>query len=114
MTTSRTQVGIIGSGPAGLLLSQLLDLAGVDSVVLERRSRDYESHVDSMRNELRNVSDSLVSDVNLHDAQVRSWSLEPDGAFRLGALIGDLQLGYEARCAQPHAQVNDSKSYWPR
>ena len=37
----RTQVGIIGSGPAGLLLSQLLDLQGIESVVLERRSRDY-------------------------------------------------------------------------
>jgi len=37
----RTQVGIIGSGPSGLLLSQLLHLAGVDSVVLERRGRDY-------------------------------------------------------------------------
>ena len=37
----RTQVGIIGSGPAGLLLAQLLDLAGIDSVVLERRSREY-------------------------------------------------------------------------
>jgi p-hydroxybenzoate 3-monooxygenase len=37
----RTQVGIIGSGPSGLLLSQLLHLAGVESVVLERRSRDY-------------------------------------------------------------------------
>jgi p-hydroxybenzoate 3-monooxygenase len=37
----RTQVGIIGAGPAGLLLSQLLDLAGVASVVLERRSREY-------------------------------------------------------------------------
>ena len=41
MTVTRTQVGIIGSGPSGLLLSQLLDLAGIDSVVLERRSRDY-------------------------------------------------------------------------
>lgn len=37
----RTQVAIIGSGPAGLLLSQLLDLAGVSSVILERRSRAY-------------------------------------------------------------------------
>jgi p-hydroxybenzoate 3-monooxygenase len=41
VTVSRTQVGIIGSGPSGLLLSQLLDLAGIDSVVLERRSREY-------------------------------------------------------------------------
>ncbi|MGY2067462.1 4-hydroxybenzoate 3-monooxygenase [Blastococcus sp. SYSU DS0619] len=37
----RTQVGIIGAGPAGLLLSRLLTLRGVDNVVLENRSRDY-------------------------------------------------------------------------
>jgi p-hydroxybenzoate 3-monooxygenase len=37
----RTQVGIIGAGPAGLLLSHLLARAGIDSVVLEARSRDY-------------------------------------------------------------------------
>ncbi len=35
----RTQVGIIGAGPAGLLLSHLLHLRGVESVVLESRSR---------------------------------------------------------------------------
>ncbi len=37
----RTQVGIVGAGPSGLLLSQLLHLAGIESVVLERRSRGY-------------------------------------------------------------------------
>ena len=37
----RTQVAIIGGGPSGLLLSQLLNLAGIESVVLERRDRDY-------------------------------------------------------------------------
>ncbi|MGZ4551810.1 MAG: 4-hydroxybenzoate 3-monooxygenase [Blastococcus sp.] len=37
----RTQVGIIGAGPAGLLLSRLLALQGIDSVVLENRSREY-------------------------------------------------------------------------
>lgn len=37
----KTRVAIIGGGPSGLLLSQLLDLAGIDNVVLERRSRDY-------------------------------------------------------------------------
>ena len=36
----RTQVGIIGAGPAGLLLSQMLHLHGIDSVVIESRSRD--------------------------------------------------------------------------
>ncbi|MER7505985.1 4-hydroxybenzoate 3-monooxygenase [Nonomuraea pusilla] len=37
----RTQVGIIGAGPAGLLLSHVLHLRGISSVVLERRSRDH-------------------------------------------------------------------------
>ena len=37
----RTQVAIIGGGPAGLLLQQLLHVAGVTSVLLEQRSRDY-------------------------------------------------------------------------
>jgi p-hydroxybenzoate 3-monooxygenase len=37
----RTQVGIVGAGPAGLFLALLLKRAGVDCVVLEARSRDY-------------------------------------------------------------------------
>src|SRR6185503_3344689 len=37
----RTQVGIVGAGPAGLLLSHLLHLRGIESVVVEARSRDY-------------------------------------------------------------------------
>src|SRR3984957_13624450 len=42
MTISqRTQVGIVGAGPAGLVLSHLLYLQGIDSVVVENRSRQY-------------------------------------------------------------------------
>jgi p-hydroxybenzoate 3-monooxygenase len=37
----RTQVGIVGAGPAGLLLSHLLHLQGIASIVLEARSREY-------------------------------------------------------------------------
>lgn len=37
----RTQVAIVGAGPAGLLLSQLLFTAGIDSVIVERRDRTY-------------------------------------------------------------------------
>jgi p-hydroxybenzoate 3-monooxygenase len=41
MTTTRTQVAIIGGGPAGLLLSHLLHCNGIDSIVLERQSRAH-------------------------------------------------------------------------
>jgi p-hydroxybenzoate 3-monooxygenase len=37
----RTQVGIIGAGPAGLVLARLLELQGIESVVLEARDREY-------------------------------------------------------------------------
>ena len=37
----RTQVGIIGAGPAGLMLARLLRMQGIDSIVIENRSRDY-------------------------------------------------------------------------
>ena len=37
----RTQVGIVGAGPAGLLLGHLLAQQGIDAVIVENRSRDY-------------------------------------------------------------------------
>ncbi len=37
----KTKVGIIGGGPSGLLLSQLLDLQGIDNIVLEKHTREY-------------------------------------------------------------------------
>ncbi len=44
MIRKRTQVGIVGAGPAGLLLGHLLHRAGVESVILENRSRDHVEH----------------------------------------------------------------------
>lgn len=41
MKRIKTQVGIVGAGPAGLMLGQLLHLAGIDSVIVELRSRKY-------------------------------------------------------------------------
>ncbi|MGO9489158.1 MAG: 4-hydroxybenzoate 3-monooxygenase [Solirubrobacteraceae bacterium] len=40
----RTQVGIVGAGPAGLALALMLEASGIESVVLECRSRDYVEH----------------------------------------------------------------------
>ncbi len=40
-TKHRTQVGIVGAGPAGLILSHLLHLAGIDSIVIESQTRQH-------------------------------------------------------------------------
>lgn len=39
--TLRTQVGIIGAGPAGLMLARLLRMAGISSIIIENRSEEY-------------------------------------------------------------------------
>ena len=60
----QTQVGIIGAGPAGLLLSHVLHLHGVESVVLEKHSKDYvESRVRA--GVLEQASVTLLSEVGL-------------------------------------------------
>src|SRR5215831_653056 len=41
MATIRTQVGIVGAGPAGLMLAHLLHLQGIESIVLESHKREY-------------------------------------------------------------------------
>ena len=41
MQIQRTQIAIIGGGPAGLLLGQLLHKAGIDAILIERQSPDY-------------------------------------------------------------------------
>ena len=41
MSRTRTQVAIVGAGPAGLTLGQLLNREGIENVILEDRSRDY-------------------------------------------------------------------------
>ena len=44
MASLRTQVAIIGAGPAGLLLAHLLQQQGIESAVIENRARDYVEH----------------------------------------------------------------------
>jgi p-hydroxybenzoate 3-monooxygenase len=41
VSVERTQVAIVGAGPAGLLLGRLLELQGIESVILEARGREY-------------------------------------------------------------------------
>jgi p-hydroxybenzoate 3-monooxygenase len=44
VTHLKTQVAIVGAGPAGLMLSHLLHREGIESIVIERRDRDYVTH----------------------------------------------------------------------
>ena len=79
----RTQVAIIGGGPAGLLLSQLLHKSGVNSVVLERRPRAYVlqriragllewGSVEVLRT--AGVGDRMDREGSLHDGTGVVWS----------------------------------------
>ena len=68
---STTTVGIVGGGPAGLMLSHLLHLAGIESVVIDTRSRDEIEHTHRAgileRDSVRLLVDSGVSDRVLRD-----------------------------------------------
>lgn len=82
----RTQVAIVGAGPAGLLLSQILRLAGVLSVVLEQRSRAYvESRVRA--GVLERATVEMLERVGVADRMRREGL--PHGGFNI-ALDGDL------------------------
>ncbi|MGA2714537.1 MAG: 4-hydroxybenzoate 3-monooxygenase [Bryobacteraceae bacterium] len=66
----RTQVGIVGGGPAGLLLAHLLHLQGIDSVVLEARSEEYV--VDRVRaGVLEQGTVDLMAEIGLGDRMQR-------------------------------------------
>ena len=75
----RTQVGIIGAGPAGLLLSRLLTMQGIDTVVLENRSRDYvEARIRAGILEQHTVD--TLTDVGLGE-RLRREGLEHSGIY---------------------------------
>ena len=74
---TRTQVGIVGAGPAGLLLGRLLELAGIESVILEQRSREYCEH--RLRaGMLEHYTAELLSDIGL-DERLRRQAFVHDG-----------------------------------
>ena len=70
-TLSSTTVGIVGGGPAGLMLSHLLQVSGIESVVIETRTRDEIEHTHRAgileRDSVRLLVDSGVSDRVLRD-----------------------------------------------
>jgi p-hydroxybenzoate 3-monooxygenase len=75
----RTQVGIVGAGPAGLLLSHLLALGGIDSVCVESRSR---AHCEARQRAgmLESTTVELLRAVGL-GARLDAEGLEHDGIY---------------------------------
>ncbi len=79
----RTQVGIVGAGPAGLLLSHLLHLQGIESIVLEARSRHYvENRIRA--GVLEFGTEQLLNDSGVGERMRRDGMLHPGVILRFG------------------------------
>ena len=77
------QVGIVGAGPAGLLLSHLLHLQGIESILLEARSRDYvENRIRA--GVLEFVTEKLLNDSGVGERMRREGLLHPGAVMRFG------------------------------
>jgi p-hydroxybenzoate 3-monooxygenase len=82
----RTQVAIIGAGPAGLLLSHILDRSGVDSIVLERQTRAHvleriragvlEAGTIALLREV-GLGERMDREGHLHDGSAIAWENRP-------------------------------------
>ena len=94
----RTQVGIVGAGPAGLFLSHLLHLAGIESVVIEARSREYiegriragvlEHGVVEALEQAGVGERILLARSRQRQARSTTWSLRPGGSRRRCRMAG--------------------------
>ena len=79
----RTQVAIVGAGPAGLLLAHLLHLRGIESVVLESKSRQYvESRVRA--GVLEHQSVDVLNDAGVGERMMREGLLHHGIYLRFG------------------------------
>jgi p-hydroxybenzoate 3-monooxygenase len=79
----RTQVGIVGAGPAGLLLSHLLHLEGIESIVLEARSREYvENRIRA--GVLEYGTEQLLDESGVGERMRREGMLHPGVVMRFG------------------------------
>src|SRR5919199_3084453 len=88
----RTQVGIVGGGPAGLLLSHLLHLRGVDSVVLERRSRE-ELESEIRAGVLEQGTAALLSETGVGDRMLAEGAVHHGINLQFGGRRHRIDLG---------------------
>ena len=72
----RTQVGIVGAGPAGLVLGHLLLQSGIDSVILEDRPREY-VELRVRVGVLEQGTDDLLQEMGLSDRMEDAGACDP-------------------------------------
>ena len=104
----RTQIGIIGAGPAGLTLSHLLHLQGIESVVLESRSREYAA--DRGGAEISGAPLSLASALAKIDhraQQTRNFAAEANPASAHLFIVNPLHRGGMAGLFMTHPPIEE-------
>jgi p-hydroxybenzoate 3-monooxygenase len=101
----RTQVGIVGAGPAGLMLSHLLHLAGIESIIIEDRSREYcEARVRAGL--MENWVSKMLIDTGV-GARMQREAMVHDGIFL--AFSGETHKLDFAKLIDKHVYIYDQK-----
>ncbi len=116
---TETSVAIIGAGPAGMLLSHLLDRAGIDNVVVERQSRRYVLEriragvlewgtVEILRN--AGLGDRMDAEGHVHDTINMAWRGQEILSVDTKALLGKQMMAYgQTRIQEDLYEAGDAR-----
>ncbi len=114
-----TRVLIVGAGPAGMLLSHLLDAAGVDNMVLERQTREYVlgriragvlewGTVETLRS--AGLGTRMDAEGHVHDTINMAWRGEDVLSINTQALLGKQMMAYgQTRIQQDLYEAGDAR-----
>lgn len=116
---TETRVAIIGAGPAGMLLSHLLDQAGIDNVVVERQSRRYVLEriragvlewgtVETLRK--AGLGNRMDAEGHVHDTINMAWRGQEILSVDTNALLGKQMMAYgQTRIQEDLYEAGDAR-----